>query len=616
MKSRDVRNHDASMARLTLLVGSTVVAFAGILYFFTAARDIVVGDSPELITAAKTLGVPHAPGYPLFTMLGHLFALFPFGSVPFRVNVLSLVFDSLTVGMVFLTAFRLGGSRVAAVMAALVLALNAVFWRWSLVAEVFPLNNFLASLLIYLLVLWHEQPERTSPLVLAAFTAGLAFSNHHTIVLLAPAILFIVWRHRWVLWARPRTIVQAVSAFVVGLLPYGYILWAAARHPIYNWGNISSFGDLLGLITRQSYGTQNLVATPYQGGLMWPRIAALCSSFGMLMGFFAIAGMIRAYRQYRSYFWFSMLAFGFTGLFFAVISNFNLESAKGAEWVLERFFLLPQVAAAPLIALGILMFADLVGCSLPAWGAKSLPTLAAAIGLVLAVSLVRNYQQVDQSSNHVARNFGEDLLSSLEPGTILFAGGDPYLIPLIYLTIAEKMRPDVMLIETPLLTDRWYIKQLRIRYPNLEIPFEAYDRQRNNNLAALIEANLGRPVALVGPPPDQSAVRDYWLRPHGLVQLVEPNSKWISADEWANENKELMRRYRPPASKTIKANTFESAILFRYSFAAWRIGAEYERGGSKAKAQEWYQRGLRIDPESGATYREMLRNNGPLPTSL
>jgi len=53
----------------------------GVLYFLTAARDIVVGDSPELIMAAVTLGVAHAPGYPLFTMLGHLFSLLPFGSI-------------------------------------------------------------------------------------------------------------------------------------------------------------------------------------------------------------------------------------------------------------------------------------------------------------------------------------------------------------------------------------------------------------------------------------------------------------------------------------------------------------------------------------------------------
>jgi hypothetical protein len=74
----------------TWVVAVVVVGAAGLLYFLTAARDIVVGDTPELTTAAVTLGVPHPPGYPLFTMLGHLFSLLPFGPVPFRVNLLAV----------------------------------------------------------------------------------------------------------------------------------------------------------------------------------------------------------------------------------------------------------------------------------------------------------------------------------------------------------------------------------------------------------------------------------------------------------------------------------------------------------------------------------------------
>src|SRR2546423_6170237 len=89
-----------------------VTVTAALLYFFTAARDIVVGDTPELITAAVTLGVAHPPGYPLFTMLGHLFSLIPFGPIPFRVNLLSVVCDSLTIGVVYLIAARLTRSQL------------------------------------------------------------------------------------------------------------------------------------------------------------------------------------------------------------------------------------------------------------------------------------------------------------------------------------------------------------------------------------------------------------------------------------------------------------------------------------------------------------------------
>src|SRR5690349_5090212 len=144
--------------RYNWLGALTVTLAAALLYFLTAARDIVVGDTPELITAAATLGIAHSPGYPLFSMLGHLFSLLPFGSIPFRVNLLSVVCDSLAIGVVYLIAVRLVRSQIAAAIAALTLAVNPTFWEWSLIAEVFPLNNLLGAILVLLLVLWHDQP--------------------------------------------------------------------------------------------------------------------------------------------------------------------------------------------------------------------------------------------------------------------------------------------------------------------------------------------------------------------------------------------------------------------------------------------------------------------------
>src|SRR5438105_2468600 len=156
----------------TWVEAAVVVGAVLVLYFFTAARDIVVGDTPELITAAVTLGVAHAPGYPLFTMLGHLFSLLPFGPIPFRVNLLSVACDALAVGIIYLSALRLTQSQLAAVVAALLLAVNPTFWQWSLAAEVFSLNNLLAAVLILLLIAWHQEPERSVFLIAAFFVAG------------------------------------------------------------------------------------------------------------------------------------------------------------------------------------------------------------------------------------------------------------------------------------------------------------------------------------------------------------------------------------------------------------------------------------------------------------
>ena len=352
--SRKPVRYDAA----TWFLGAGVVSAAFLLYLLTAARDIVVGDTPEYITAAVTLGVPHPPGYPLFTMLGHLFSYLPLGPIPFRVNLLAVTCDALTVGIVYFTALRLTGYRIAAAIAALVLAVSPLFWTWSLAAEVFPLNNLLASLLIYLLLTWHEHPDRTSVLVAASFVGGLALGNHQTIVLLAPAVCFLLWHRRSAWWVRPKLIVACAAATLIGFLPYAYVPWAAAHHPLVNWGGVASLGDLFALITRNSYGAARLTSTAgFMAGSPLHRLYALCLSFGPLMGSLVLLGLISAYRRQRWYFWFSTIAFASVGVFFVAIANINLATEPFGLYVLERFFILSHVILAPPVAMGVVLVA-------------------------------------------------------------------------------------------------------------------------------------------------------------------------------------------------------------------------------------------------------------------
>ena len=526
----------------TFGVGATVAGLAFLLYLLTAARDIVVGDTPELITAAVTLGVPHPPGYPLFTMLGHLFSLLPFGPVPFRVNLLAVTCDALTVAVIFFTALRLSRSRPAAAIAALTLAVIPAFWTWSLVAEVFPLNNLLASVLIYLLVTWHQEPHRPGVLIAAFFVAGLALTNHHTIVLLAPAFCFVLWQRRAVLRTRPQLFAICIAAFCTGLLPYLYVPWASAHHPAWNWGNVSSLRDLIALIARKSYGGRRLVGTAtYMGGSPFARIIALCAFFGPVAGMLILLGAVQAYRRQRWYFWFSLIAFLCVGPLFAWITNLNLATAPSALFVLQRFFLLPQVVVAPLIAFGVLLIAEVIASSVPA---RPVPLVAGALLIVLVVSVITTYRRVDQSHNRIARSFGEDVFTTVEPHTILLTTGDGFAIPLMYLSIAERKRPDVALIFLPLLPADWYLRQLRERYPDLAVPYDHYDGQRQN-LRALIEANPGRPVAIIGTVPDKSLDQYYWSYQRDLVSVMEPASRQITLSEMASDNEQLMERYYP-----------------------------------------------------------------------
>lgn len=578
----------------TLLWAGGVSLLAAILYLLTAARDIVAGDTPELIVAAATLGVPHPPGYPLFTMLGHVFSLLPFGSIPFRINLLSVLCDSFTAGIVFLTAFRLTRSHLASAVAALVLAINPLFWSWSLVAEVFPLNNLLAAVVLYFLVIWQEEPERIGLLAAAAFASGLALANHHTIVLLGPAVCFLLWQRRSLFLTKPHAILLCGLTFLLGLTPYAYVLWASGHQPPYNWGAVSSFSDLLALITRQSYGTHHLVAEIYRGGSVLPRLLALFISLGALLNLLLLLGAIYAYRNRRWYFWFSVLAFLVAGPLFVAITNLNLASAPQTLFVLERFFLLPMVIVGPLLAFGILHVSEFIASSAPTLPARPISIVSLGVGIVLAVSLLTNYKRVDQSGNHVARNYAEDVFATVPPKTVLLATGDGLSFPLLYLQIVEKKRPDVALIFPLVLPADWYVLQLRDRYPSVALPFEHYSAR--NNLMMLFAANFDRPFAIIGTLEDKSLDYDFQAYQYGLVTMVEPKLKIITINQMVNDNEKLMSKYRVPKADKISPKSFESEILSLYAQPAWRIGTEYERVGAITEARNWYRRALDINP--------------------
>ena len=583
-----------------------VTAIAGVLYFLTAARDIVVGDSPELIMAAVTLGVAHAPGYPLFTMLGHLFSLLPVGSIPFRVNLLSVICDALTIGVVYFSTFRLTRSQLAAAFAALLLAVDPIFWEWSLAAEVFPLNNLLAAVLILLLVTWHQHPERSAFLIAAFFVAGLALTNHQTIVLLGPAFCFILWRRRLFLLARPSLLAIGVAAFVVGLLPYLYVPWAAAHHPVHNWGDVSSFHDLLRLIARRSYGSK-LVTTPgYTGGPPWDRLAALFVSFGPVAGLLTVLGAIQAFRRTRWYFWFSLVAFVFTGPFFIWITDLNLSAAPSALFVLQRFFLLSHIVLAPLIGFGVLALAQFVARSTSATALGALCIVAACL-VAAAIMAATNYRRIDQSQNLIARRFAQDVFNTTPPDSVLLVNGDGLAFPLMYLQQVEHIGNETTLVVVPLLLGDWYVRQLREQHPELVVPFDRYDPQ-SNNMKILVEANSSRTIAIAGAiGNDHSLDLDFWPYQQGLLIKVMPKSQDVPLDTLLAQNEQLLSRCHPPAPGSVRANTFEADILNVYAYPAFTIAATCERAGLKAEARTWYERALAINPQFSQARQALAR---------
>jgi len=91
---------------------TTLVVFIG--YFLTLAPDLTLEDSGELAVGSFYAGVPHPPGYPVWTIFTWLFTvLVPVSNVAWRVALASAVSGALACGLIALLASRgTGLSRI------------------------------------------------------------------------------------------------------------------------------------------------------------------------------------------------------------------------------------------------------------------------------------------------------------------------------------------------------------------------------------------------------------------------------------------------------------------------------------------------------------------------
>ncbi|HUG97813.1 MAG TPA: DUF2723 domain-containing protein, partial [Gammaproteobacteria bacterium] len=276
-----------------------------LLYAATAPRTVALEDDGLFILSSYFLGIEHAPGFPLYTLLGKLFTLLPFGSVAYRVHLLSALFGGLTCGLLWLCSRALVEERLAAYVAAFGLGLSPVFWSQSLIADVYTFNTFffLALLLLALRACppsVEATPSAANPRLLPwmALVFGLSLSNHWPLMLLAaPAFAVLLWPMRRELLKRAGLLPWLV---LVGLLPYAWLIrrsWMAL--PISFNGPLETIPEIWFFLSRAGYAEVD--ASPTADWL--DRIRFFRFLGGQLLLQFAVVGTLLAAagfaRQWR-----------------------------------------------------------------------------------------------------------------------------------------------------------------------------------------------------------------------------------------------------------------------------------------------------------------------------
>ena len=213
--------------------GLLVFFLSFIIYLFTLCPTVYTGDSGELIAAAYTLGVPHAPGYPLYCLLGKLFTLLPFDSIAYRVNLLSAFFASLSCVIVYLIVALLikiiqpDGSPlinrlIPAFGAAIIFAGSNTFWSQAVVAEVYTLYVFFIGLCLLMLIKWTKD-KKNSLLYWFSFLYGTSITCHQLGLFFAPGFFLIILFYQPRIFIRPKPFFIMLGLFILGLCLYLYI---------------------------------------------------------------------------------------------------------------------------------------------------------------------------------------------------------------------------------------------------------------------------------------------------------------------------------------------------------------------------------------------------------
>ena len=216
-----------------------LVSFA--VYFYTMAPTVTLEDSGELAVASDYLGVPHPPGYPIWTLLTwflqwifHWVKYFgtPDGNLTLLGKSFLHIFGAdfgkahpnpawgVTLGSVLTGALacaaqamlisrsaadvllhmkrRLSNVSVSAenllcwvggVTSGLLLAFSPVLWSQSTIVEVYSMNAMFMTITMLLLYRWMCRPGEDNTLYVLSFVFGLGLTNHQTLVFLGPAIL-------------------------------------------------------------------------------------------------------------------------------------------------------------------------------------------------------------------------------------------------------------------------------------------------------------------------------------------------------------------------------------------------------------------------------------------
>ena len=512
--------------KLRIFVGLGVFVIVLFVYLLTLAPTVSFWDCGEFIACSYILGVPHPPGTPLQVLIGRLFTLLPIShEIAYRMNFYSALSGALTALFIYLIftkiieRFRKPKNWWEILIqhslgAATALLASFTFTNWdnAVEAEVYSTSAFIMFFCVWIALIWQENigKKMNKNLLLAlVYIAFLSMGIHLLPLLVLPGVLIFV------LMVKPKELVDAkfflyiIIFIVIAITTYFYLMIRARLNPGINEVDPTTFHKLWDVFTRKQYGPMKF----------FPRKTAMETGYNV---FYAIWQQILVYIKYFSWqfvafpretrvfsnlvrfgsvfvtwlyallgfwgFWshfkrdkktFALLSIIFLFTSLGLIMYLNLRFSPSdpnpmhkPQEVRERdyFYSVSYLFFVFFIGIGLWeIIIDTIDTIKNQWKSIIAIVLSVIMFAFPAIPLFSNYNShVNRRGNWVANDYGENLLSSCDDGSILFTNGDNDTFPLWFVQEVKKFRKfdpkhhkGVLVANLSLLNTDWYIKELK-----------------------------------------------------------------------------------------------------------------------------------------------------------
>lgn len=480
--------------------------FVFIVYLFTMAPSVTEIDTGELSSVLFTLGIAHPTGYPLFSILGHLFTYIPLpvaGIV--KLNILAALWCAMAV-----TVFVLASKTVlenpgvfaainkpkkddkkskkigkpeniqlpvfpeevkilASVLGGLILAFNKTLWIQSSSIEVYSLHSLMILLVVLFLLkaFVYGSTELKFSIrdnwLIFAFVLALSFSNHMSTLFIIPGIAYFYFlKNKFNASSIKKIGLMLLVFFPVLIALYAYIPLRASSNPVMNWGNAIDIERLLRHVSAKQYQVwlfSSLDAASKQFStflyLLFGNYTDEVTSFGEfnISLFIIIAGIIAAYKYAKRFWGFLIITFSFTVLY---AINYSIND-------IETYFLLAFFALSFFAVFGALWLFKVLK------SAKTGYAVPAALMLVfIIIQFAVNLKETNSNDVYIFEDYTKAILNSVDNNSVVLGyQWDFYMSPAYYFQNVENYRKDVTLIDKELLRRSWYFNQLERNHPGL-----------------------------------------------------------------------------------------------------------------------------------------------------